>query len=770
MGKRLNIGLIVDDLNNHFTNQACRGAEIAASAIDANLFIIPGHYLGDTDSRYATMEYEYQYNTMFNLPNEEMVDIIYVLMGTIGSRASEEIQNEFLKKLPDVPVVILFTHADEYHSVVFDNKSGIVDLMNHFKSHGYTKFGYVSGPMTNRDACERLNAFKEMVETFGYPLEDKQIVEGDFTDASHKVVRKLLDINPDLEVIVFGNDRMAWGGYDVLRERNLVPGVDIFVAGFDDDLNSATMNPPLTTIKANSADLAYRAVLNADEFIKNKEPQHITIETSMVQRSSCGCDGLNVQELWENLSFHGVMNGCRACVDYCEDYLFGVFRDQGEIVTVKQGFKDFCNTYIDYLVSGASSELDQKVRDSYQNLLKLGVIEYLNYERFINIISVLQYEGLNDFDDTAKRERLNDLFAFFYRLLSIAGLSSKDSEMSRRDGLVRLVNIQTGELYIMSEDDEIHYEHLVDGFNTVGFNGAYIYLFQGNTQNKPDTEWKAPNTCLLKAYIGSVGDAVALPEEQQLIRTERIFSNEYTEEDVRRTMTVFPLFVGEDLYGLLVTSLDTSNLVSVTPVAYQLSVTLKSLFMIENQNKAKKELQSSLEQFMRDNSLLNKAARTDELTGLFNRRGFLEYTQKLISEPMNIDRKAIICYADMDNLKMVNDVYGHDEGDFSLKLIAKSLNEAFRNTDIIGRLGGDEFVAFAIIDSAGNGDAIKERLQAILKRESDNSGKEYPVEMSIGIAEFSCSPECDIYELLDIADNKLYQEKRERKAKNGAYR
>ena len=101
MDRRLNIGLVIDDIDNFFTHQAAIGAEQAAKALDANLFIFPGHYIGKTDSRYADKKYEYQYNTIFNLPAERNVDIIYILEGLICSRADFETQTAFLKKMPN---------------------------------------------------------------------------------------------------------------------------------------------------------------------------------------------------------------------------------------------------------------------------------------------------------------------------------------------------------------------------------------------------------------------------------------------------------------------------------------------------------------------------------------------------------------------------------------------------------------------------------------------------------------------------------------------
>ena len=77
MSKRLNIGFLIDDPNNYFTSQACKGAELAAKNLDANLFIFPGHYIGKPDGRFDSTEFEYQYNIVFDLPNGNNIDILY---------------------------------------------------------------------------------------------------------------------------------------------------------------------------------------------------------------------------------------------------------------------------------------------------------------------------------------------------------------------------------------------------------------------------------------------------------------------------------------------------------------------------------------------------------------------------------------------------------------------------------------------------------------------------------------------------------------------
>lgn len=82
--KRLNIGLFIDDIDAVFTNEAVKGAELGAIAIDANLYIFPGMYLDGTDISKDHIKYEYQYNTLFQFASEKHLDVLYVMMGMIG--------------------------------------------------------------------------------------------------------------------------------------------------------------------------------------------------------------------------------------------------------------------------------------------------------------------------------------------------------------------------------------------------------------------------------------------------------------------------------------------------------------------------------------------------------------------------------------------------------------------------------------------------------------------------------------------------------------
>nr|AHF24719.1 diguanylate cyclase (GGDEF) domain protein [uncultured bacterium Contig783] len=768
MKKRLNVGLLIDDPNNNFSAQAAMGAELACRTIDANLFIYPGHYIGKADNKFGAREYEYQYNSVFALPSAKSLDIIYVLLGIIGSRADMTMQKEFLDKLPDIPKVILFSDIEGYESVTFNNYSGFRSVMEHLiVKHNAKKIGYVSGPLSNVDAVERLDALRKVMDEAGLPLTDEQIVYGDFTEYSQDVVNELLDRNSDLDSIVFANDNMAIGGYEVFKSRGIMPGRDIHVVGFDDDSFSVTMDPPLTTVEASSADLTYQAVLNAPQYVMQNTGANVEVETYLVQRSSCGCDGLDVDHLIDRLGI-GSMTVSDDFIESVKNYLFGIFEEDYLVTALKDRVSSFLTLVVSY-VQGDTDVDRTRIRSEFKKLLESDVMLYTYAERLYNVFESLEAQGLKLIDDFDRKVEYVSMFAEFYRLLSYRNSALTQQNKSKADRVTRLLNRQNNDFFIMREENRDPYRHVLSGLDSVGVTRCFLYLFQGNTKTVNDGSWKCPNTMLLKS-INDRDGARTLPEEQQLIRTEKLFTNEFTECEERRTAVAAPLFMGEDLYGMLLCELPVHEIANLSVISRQISVSIKSIALVEEQERVKRELQDSLEQFMRDNTRLNEAAKTDDLTRLYNRRGFLEYARKAIIDPENRGKKALICYADMDNLKMVNDMYGHDDGDFALRLIAKILNDAFRTTDIIGRLGGDEFVVFAIVEVDHYEAKIKERIAEITDKRNEEAAKPYRIEMSTGVYEFECAEDIDIYEILDLADEKLYQEKNEKKAKNGSYR
>ena len=172
----------------------------------------------------------------------------------------------------------------------------------------------------------------------------------------------------------------------------------------------------------------------------------------------------------------------------------------------------------------------------------------------------------------------------------------------------------------------------------------------------------------------------------------------------------------------------------------------------------RRALQCATKQYMLQTELGNLAL-MDELTELYNRRGFLALAERQLKLARRAGRSVLLFFIDVDGMKEINDVFGHAEGDAALKCTAEALETTFRDSDVIARFGGDEFAALAIEASGQNEATIRDRLTEYLKSASHkDSSCEFSV--SLGTARFDPWNPTSIRELIAEADRAMYEQKR----------
>jgi diguanylate cyclase (GGDEF)-like protein len=149
----------------------------------------------------------------------------------------------------------------------------------------------------------------------------------------------------------------------------------------------------------------------------------------------------------------------------------------------------------------------------------------------------------------------------------------------------------------------------------------------------------------------------------------------------------------------------------------------------------------------------------DELTSLYNRRGFLAIAAKQFKINKRAKDSMLLLYVDLDGMKWINDSFGHSEGDIALLKTAEVLKNTFRESDIIGRLGGDEFAVLATLTNRDSASVIKERLEGQLDILNMRGSHRYYLSLSIGTAH--CMPEetATMEDMLDRADKLMYLSK-----------
>lgn len=153
-------------------------------------------------------------------------------------------------------------------------------------------------------------------------------------------------------------------------------------------------------------------------------------------------------------------------------------------------------------------------------------------------------------------------------------------------------------------------------------------------------------------------------------------------------------------------------------------------------------------------------AATDDLTGLYNRRGFEAMGLHLLRLCKRAQSRASLLFFDLNGFKLINDGYGHAEGDRAIIGFANVLRRSMRETDVLARLGGDEFVALVTGVDPGSEAQIIERVQRGVQRYNGEARRGYDLKFSVGLAPYDTSEEPSVTHLIDVADHAMYANKR----------
>ena len=157
---------------------------------------------------------------------------------------------------------------------------------------------------------------------------------------------------------------------------------------------------------------------------------------------------------------------------------------------------------------------------------------------------------------------------------------------------------------------------------------------------------------------------------------------------------------------------------------------------------------------------------TDYLTGLYNRRGFMTLADRELKTQERTKGGLLLLFADVDNMKWINDTLGHEKGDQALVEISTIFKQVFRKSDIIARIGGDEFAVLGIGASSKDFDTFHSQLRHHLDIYNANENREYKLSLSVGMAYKDHENTCSLDDLISKADGLMYEQKRSKRCRD----
>lgn len=761
MERRLNIALFMGMIENEFSHAICEGAMLGARELDANLFVLPA---GIIDAQYDDVQnnyYRYQYNTLFSCKDSKDLDAVIIEYGTVTSFLNEDRKQKFIDSFGNVPVILLHGESEGASSVCIDNRSGLQDVIEQLiTERGCNKIGFVSGPKGNLDAEERLDVYKQVLGNHSIEVDEDLIIYGNFSEYCDDIVEDLLVRHSDIQAIVFANDSMAIGGYRAIEKRGLTPGKDIYVTGFDDTPAALILEPHLTTVRADSKELAYAAVMQCPKIIDG-EQVHMLVKSKPVFRESSGL--IDMQQYDDNVDDLKANDRDQIVQRMLAEFILDSFHNYFEM-SERREMKDVMERFIRYFLTLASPDGELVLEHSrfmeefslYNQLYFKGFVDLNAYLAIISRIYQYVKNCLKRESDCLRlSETLGDATGQF--MMRITRNKIAQSEQDKQFE-IQLSTI-TRDMLQFSKEERRQYDTVISKFRKLGFSSSYIMTYGDGISHTRSEEWKMPNHLYMKAQH-NMDDVHLYKGKEKKVRSSEIFSQKYMPNNRRFDMLVMPLFSGEIQYGLIFTETDIEYFRYSVQMASQISVSMDVTEILNRQNQIKKELERSLAKTVANNKRLDEMSRIDALTGISNRRGYMTAVREILSDKRNYGKRAIALYADMDCLKIVNDEFGHDEGDFALCTIARILAESFRKSDVVGRMGGDEFAAFAIVNHDDFTNIVKDRIYSLAKEFNESSDKPYYVNMSVGSCEFIIDEDVHFEHILNEADTNLYEEKR----------
>lgn len=748
--KRLTIGFIIHRLDNDYAKLLLKGALYAAEELNANLAVFPGRSLDSQLDNIKYTAYEYQNNVIYSYASKDSLDALVISAGTVGSFVSDDTMKEFIDSFDGLPVVTTENKIGEYPCVRMSG-SGIKDIINHLiKHHGKRNIAFVSGPKSNADAEERLNYYKEALEENCIAFDPSLVAYGKFSEYCSDLVGELLDENKGrIDAVCFANDMMCKGGYKAIEERGLVIGRDIAVTGYDDSEVASGLKPMLTTVRADASLVGYNAVYEAVKLVTDGVCSDLDLNSYPIYRQSCGCEIL--PESSHDISSAEIKIGIIAS-KIIDEYIYNSTLGQ-KMSSIVKNIRQYITTLLNYAVSKEETyEAEDECKRIIEELTDIQTFDYVHADTLVSILNAAKdYAVSLSGGNKDKIIKIQEIINYALSETADRVLNKHYAQVDDLTFTHFLINNITKDMTIHGSNEEKCYFSIVNNLYRIHMASSYIYTYANPIVHTAAMKWTLPESIYLKSYHN--GDKLAaITGEAQIMPCSQYFYNFFT-PDRRRTAVISPLFLNEEQYGIIVSELEFDYFPYIYSIIPQICAAIKLTKLVG-------QLERSLDAEQYRNSLLNRISMSDELTGIYNRRGFYEFANNLLKAPENEGKRAALIFGDLDNLKKINDTFGHDEGDYAIKTAASFMKSCFRQTDVVARIGGDEFAAFAVCEDRNIIASIPRRIKNMAALNNIRSTKPYNVTISVGLFELICSSDKDVQSYMDKADTALYADKK----------
>ncbi|ERP31504.1 diguanylate cyclase [Chitinivibrio alkaliphilus ACht1] len=714
MEKKLHFAIVVSSLEENCQHQMWKGIESYCNThrIETTLFIgtVQGH-LGT---------FECHYDVIFDLiKSSSCFDGYLIFAGSVADGESPQKAIEYCHSVTQKPVVSLSMRVPGVSSVCVENRSGIRAMIQHlYEQHGKRKFVCITGPSTHPEAMERLSAYKDTLLELGIPSQEERIIPGSFSKKSgHHAIASLLKQNISFDAVVCADDFTALGAIEELYYQGFTVPHDIAVTGFDDIALSGLVSPSISTVTQPFLEIGSLGAQQLhSEIISDAAPHNYLIPCTLTLRQSCGC------------IFHGTTDQTPSPPASSLNLLFA--EHHLDTSTVHEWYETLRHAF------------HPDRHHSFIFLLSKYLIEYdqisHNYAPWYTLFRLLSQEIPSVAAEYFEQERLHTLLFDALMIVKNMELNNKQRTIEEQNTRQWEIRIATHEI-LTSFGTEDFYQKLGKTFDELQIPGAILGLYE--TPIRHGDEWRPPEYITLPWEYPHTREYSPIPAPRIAFSS---FFETVQNTDVGKYVhrLTLPLFHGQEQFGILLIPYQKHHPINVyETLRISISTALQETHMIEE---------------------IHELAVKDSLTSLYNRRGFFNLVEAHLLRIQRDKSTAALLFLDMDNLKVINDTLGHEQGDAAICNLAQVLRRSIRDADILGRYGGDEFVLF--LHTTKGAKEVRKRIQHELDTFSQTHDTPYTISCSIGILPITeeNAHNC-LADLISEADALQYAEKQAKK-------
>ncbi len=714
--KRKKVGLFIEN-SDHYNMETIRGAFYACLELDQDLVV----FTGSGTTKRGSFERLLNKNYAYELSDYMDMDRILVPVGSI--MIGQNNMNKYLGHFK-TPIITLNYDNDNYYSFSYAS-DGIKDIAKYLIAQKKCKkIAFIGGPINKHSTYTRLHSFKEALKEYNLEYDEEYTCHcSNYTSDNHNSIRPFLISHPEIDGIICVTDNLAYCCYDILNEMNVQIGKDILIASFDDEVTSAYQTPPLASVHADSAYLAFTAVYRSNN---HYEKVNEFISTKFMPRESIGVSN-DDRNYVHYFLFHSFLK--HEPLDHIAQGL-AIYLCDDKVIFNDQLYSHIVDLFHNLLLS--HDQCDNNILRKIDELLPLVLTE--NSSTHIDIIK-LNYiiDEIYQLKSQILKQKILRTHIHIYHQIIMRYHSIKCNLYNTLTS--HLLNINIINRLSMLNNSTYKFQSMIsECISLLNIKHIMILTFPSVVHFEQNKSIEPPDELNILLYIKDGKRQSLSTNHCQLEDVLDFFPSHYK--------SVSSLSFNNDNYGLLITDHPFTRLADIDYISSQLGASIFITNMLEH---------------------LNMTSITDELTSIYNRRGIQKQIRIVINN-LKENEYAYVIFIDLDKLKEINDRYGHESGDCAIIMASKILLGAFPD-DIVGRVGGDEFLVIIKPDHLKIIEHIDDRIEAATKALEKEYQYPFTVSLSYGVSILDYyTDEHTIKDIIDAADNFMYEHKRKRRS------